>query len=91
MGHGGVPERSNGAVLKTAGGRKVARGFKSHPRRHNKRNPPSQAGFGLLRAPPARLPLEPWTAPKRWHVALASGHLPDVGLELVLDLTEPAT
>src|SRR5205823_10601364 len=30
---GGVPERSNGAVLKTAGGRKVARGFKSHPRR----------------------------------------------------------
>jgi hypothetical protein len=28
-----VPERSNGAVLKTAGGRKVARGFKSHPRR----------------------------------------------------------
>jgi hypothetical protein len=33
MGLGGVPERSNGAVLKTAGGRKVARGFKSHPRR----------------------------------------------------------
>ena len=33
MGFGGVPERSNGAVLKTAGGRKVARGFKSHPRR----------------------------------------------------------
>jgi hypothetical protein len=30
---GGVPERSNGAVLKTAGGRKVARGFESHPRR----------------------------------------------------------
>jgi hypothetical protein len=33
MWFGGVPERSNGAVLKTAGGRKVARGFKSHPRR----------------------------------------------------------
>src|SRR5262245_28979449 len=33
MKFGGVPERSNGAVLKTAGGRKVARGFKSHPRR----------------------------------------------------------
>src|SRR6185437_293962 len=33
MWFGGLPERSNGAVLKTAGGRKVARGFKSHPRR----------------------------------------------------------
>ena len=30
---GGVPERSNGAVLKTAGRRKAARGFESHPRR----------------------------------------------------------
>ena len=29
----GVPERTNGAVLKTAGGRKVTRGFESHPRR----------------------------------------------------------
>jgi hyaluronan synthase len=31
--HGGVPERSNGAVLKTADCRKAVRGFKSHPRR----------------------------------------------------------
>jgi hypothetical protein len=38
MGFGGVPERSNGAVLKTAGGRKVARGFKSHPRRLQSQN-----------------------------------------------------
>src|SRR5205823_14278306 len=38
MGYGGVPERSNGAVLKTAGGRKVARGFKSHPRRRSGTN-----------------------------------------------------
>jgi hypothetical protein len=30
---GGVPERTNGAVLKTAGRRKAARGFESHPRR----------------------------------------------------------
>ena len=30
---GGVPERSNGAVLKTADRRKAVRGFKSHPRR----------------------------------------------------------
>ena len=28
-----MPERTNGAVLKTAGGRKVTRGFESHPRR----------------------------------------------------------
>ena len=33
MGNGGVPERSNGAVLKTADRRKAVRGFKSHPRR----------------------------------------------------------
>jgi|SRR5690242_4021118 hypothetical protein len=39
MWFGGVPERSNGAVLKTAGGRKVARGFKSHPRRFSSRIP----------------------------------------------------
>ncbi len=31
--HGGVPERSNGAVLKAADRRKAVRGFKSHPRR----------------------------------------------------------
>ena len=30
---GGVPERPNGAVLKTADRRKAVRGFKSHPRR----------------------------------------------------------
>jgi hypothetical protein len=30
---GGVPERSNGAVLKTAGPVKRAREFESHPRR----------------------------------------------------------
>jgi len=44
-----------------------------------------------LRAPLARLALWPWTAPEGWHVALAWGDLPDVGLEPVLDLTEPAT
>src|SRR5439155_2364926 len=32
IGRGGVPERTNGAVLKTAGARKGARGFESHPR-----------------------------------------------------------
>ena len=31
--YGGVPERPNGAVLKTADRRKAVRGFKSHPRR----------------------------------------------------------
>ena len=31
--NGGVPERPNGAVLKTADCRKAVRGFKSHPRR----------------------------------------------------------
>jgi hypothetical protein len=31
--HGGVPERSNGAVLKTAASFAGRRGFKSHPRR----------------------------------------------------------
>jgi hypothetical protein len=31
--HGGVPERSNGAVLKTAVPFAGHRGFKSHPRR----------------------------------------------------------
>jgi hypothetical protein len=30
---GGVPERTNGAVLKTAGALTGARGFESHPRR----------------------------------------------------------
>jgi hypothetical protein len=38
---GGVPERSNGTVLKTVGGRKAARGFESHPRRS--RPPPEGA------------------------------------------------
>ena len=28
-----MPERTNGAVLKTVSGREVARGFESHPRR----------------------------------------------------------
>jgi hypothetical protein len=51
MGFGGVPERSNGAVLKTAGGRKVARGFKSHPRRQNSWKSPlvvTRFGFRLI-------------------------------------------
>ena len=30
---GGVPERSNGAVLKIAAGGNLGRGFESHPRR----------------------------------------------------------
>src|SRR3954467_10690419 len=34
--YGGVPERPNGAVLKTADRRKAVRGFKSHPRRLTK-------------------------------------------------------
>src|SRR5919204_567616 len=46
---GGVPERTNGAVLKTAGARKGARGFESHPRRLVSQNPLWQRGFGLLR------------------------------------------
>jgi hypothetical protein len=63
MKYGGVPERSNGAVLKTAGGRKVARGFKSHPRRLAKPNPHHSfcrwgpletAGIWRLLARPAR-------------------------------------
>ena len=33
MSLGGVPEWSNGAVLKTVDRRKAVRGFKSHPRR----------------------------------------------------------
>ena len=37
MKYGGVPERSNGAVLKTASAVTGARGFKSHPRRLNSR------------------------------------------------------
>src|SRR3954469_7458510 len=35
--YGGVPERPNGAVLKTADRRKAVRGFKSHPRRSTAR------------------------------------------------------
>jgi hypothetical protein len=35
---GGVPERSNGAVLKTASALTGARGFESHPRRSNVRD-----------------------------------------------------
>ena len=54
MAFGGVPERSNGAVLKTAGGRKVARGFKSHPRRSVKPKPQSETGFGVFEATLAR-------------------------------------
>ena len=37
-GLGGVPERSNGAVLKTAARVKPGRGFESHPRRSARRN-----------------------------------------------------
>ena len=47
---GGVPERTNGAVLKTAGGRKVTRGFESHPRRLDEPKPaPLSGGFGVSR------------------------------------------
>src|SRR5207249_1331013 len=35
---GGVPERSNGAVLKTVAGLTARRGFESHPRRLVERN-----------------------------------------------------
>jgi hypothetical protein len=47
MSCGGVPERSNGAVLKAAGGRKVARGFESHPRRCSQAKTRNTSGFGV--------------------------------------------
>ena len=43
---GGVPERPNGAVLKTADRRKAVRGFKSHPRRFNLRPSRGQPSGG---------------------------------------------
>ena len=46
---GGVPERSNGAVLKTAGAVTGARGFESHPRREAPRDPRQTRGRGGAR------------------------------------------
>jgi hypothetical protein len=40
-----VPERPNGAVLKTADRRKAVRGFKSHPRRSVSHKRPISSGF----------------------------------------------
>ncbi len=47
---GGVAERSNAAVSKTVSGGFVRRGFKSLPLRLTSRNPPFEAGFGVLPA-----------------------------------------
>jgi hypothetical protein len=78
MKYGGVPERSNGAVLKTAGGRKVARGFKSHPRRLNSRNPSSHAGLRLGSDRRETVRLRP-----RFH-ALTGGQLADAVASRIL-------
>jgi hypothetical protein len=50
MSSGGVPERSNGAVLKTVARRKACRGFESHPRRSKQANPPCLSRFEVLAA-----------------------------------------
>src|SRR5947199_4857229 len=68
-GYGGVPERTNGAVLKTAGARKGARGFESHPRRLIEPKPPSVAGFGVSRSALSRLSsyrLKPLETARGW-------------------------
>jgi hypothetical protein len=51
-----VPERSNGAVLKTVGRRKAAPGFESQPRRLATRNPVLLEGWRGLRTGPRRTP-----------------------------------
>jgi hypothetical protein len=71
-----VPERSNGAVLKTAGDRKVARGFESHPRRQGSDRPIERRNVMALDADdprPTDLSLrERYAALRRWYQANAS-------------------
>src|SRR5215207_2589931 len=73
---GGVPERTNGAVLKTAAPFIGRRGFESHPRRSATRFPRNRAGLGPILGLGLTCIAEPLaTARNRWRVSLTVAQL----------------